>query len=128
MYEYCDDLSRWVFEFTEIHGGLEKAMKYATTLKKTIHPLLMDGKVSIDIGQTSDERYISAARNLWLDFFEGNKYGVPAEIIETLSRHKGAPWVVFSHLKLMAIEEGYNGGHADLDSIIIDLAPGGALH
>ncbi|MEI6850165.1 MAG: hypothetical protein WCK29_03935 [archaeon] len=117
-----EDKSKWVFEFVESVGNLEKALGFASALKRTVYPLVMDGKVGLDIGMTSDPNYIAASKILWTEFFEGDgKYKVPRDILDWLSRDKGAPWVVFGQLRTKAHEQGYTGGNEDFDRIIDDL-------
>jgi len=125
---HVDNKAKWVMEFVDAVGNLEKALSFSDSLKRTVYPLVMDGKIPLDIGMTSDPNYISTARNLWLEFFEGNRYKVPSEVVDWMSRDKGAPWMVFAQLRAKAYEEGYRGGYKNFDEISADLRIDGALH
>jgi len=124
-----DDRARWVLEFVDAQGSLERALKFATKLRQTIYPLLMDGKAPLTIGETNDPKYICAARALWMDFFEGNRYRVPKKVVNWISRDMGAPWLVFGQLRAKAFMAGYkSGSNEDFDRLCDDLMPGGILH
>jgi hypothetical protein len=128
MYGKDKEWAKWVLGYTEGVGGIDKAVEFAGLLKKTIYPVIMDGKVPNELGITSNPVYISAAKYLWSEYFGEVKEAIPASVIDDLSRDLGAPWTVFSVLKSIAYEQGYKGGNKDLDDIAADLALGGALH
>jgi hypothetical protein len=124
-----DDYARWVFEFTDAHGDLEKAFEFARLFKERLAGFYLDGKVELTLGaDNTPPEYVKAGRLFWVEIFEGDRYKVPREVIERLSSDKAAPFVVFGRLQSNAYEIGYRGGNRNFDDLSNDLASGGALH